>query len=1805
MFLIPSIKSAKLKRLITVACAFTLLSQIVFIGSVRKANAKVKPPVADTSSPAEPFIVNSAPTFSGTFISGVSSLLGFVAPTTAKKESPKTVEAAIEPPSPATAQPAPFMSSATAAEFAALRLLPGNATGGTDLYSRNFGWGTSLVGLPGRAGMDAGFGISYNSLVWIKDTTNSEIIFDPDLSNVSPGFQMGLPEIEKIYNTGGDNYSFLMVNPDGSRTEFRRVGTTTTFEPGDSSYRQLVISSGGVTSKAANIELTVTSTDGTMMHYLWKSHVSKYECEEIKDRNGNIISIGYTSGRLTSMEDTLGRVVTISRDGGGYPTTIEQTWKDSNGSGSNVTHTWATFSYTNATVSTSFSGLTVIGPANSTTVKALEKITYPDSSFTKFEYNGYLQVKKISQVAADSTSHILNYVTTDLASVSGSQTDCPRFGETKTWVENFNGGSEVVVTNALTTGATYSLPNSITGSATRIDVAMTGHPDGLYSRTYVGASGYKEGLTLATEDCTGSNCATRLRWTWTDWTQDNTGVSYITNPRVVESRVGDGTNIKKTTVGYGSNGYGLPEEVKVYDTDLSTVLKTQTTAYSSDSAYITRRIIGLPTETKLWQGTTSGTLMSKVTYAYDEGNLTGTDPVQNISPVQHDNTNYSSSFVTGRGLVTTVKRWDATDPTDSNDAVTTTMKYNTAGAVVSKTTPWYSTYTRTVKIAYADDFNSSPGVTTYAYPTTITDPAGNSSTVKYRYDIGANVEATSPAPAGQTYGKKSKRLFDSIGRLDRQSVYVNTTEKAYTRYEYPSNGIQAKTFTTVIDVSGSTSGPDTADEVLSESWTDGAGRVRGSRTEHPGSTGGWTATQTEYNVLGQVYRTSVPTEVSVSSPYDPSTWTAAGDDSTRGWIWNKAYYDWKGRTIRTVPSDSTGSDGKDTLISYAGCGCAGGMETTIEGPSVPRDDTSGNARRKQKVYADILGRNFKTEVYQWDGSTVYTTTVNTFNGRDQITNTRQYAGTTSASVYQDVVMTYDGHARMKTRHYPIEDSGEATTWNYNLDDSINQIIDPRDAITDFTYNSRGLTTEVAYTPVTDVPDTPTVTYTYDNLGNRTAVDVAGLTDTEYTYDSLSRLTKESVSFDALGSTNFDLDYTYNLTGGLASITDPFGYTVNYTQDKIGRLSSVTGAALAQHSNGAFVDNIKYRAFGSTKQIDYQLPSSETAVIKMGYNDGLKVSSFEATEPGSTVDFVSKADFTYFADGRASAKDDDLSDAFDRTFKYDFAGRISFNQFGIDPVSSKRVYEQSVHYDSFSNLMDRGTTYWDEQNNMDAEYENGRLTSDPSVIYDAAGNIVSKGASATLRIDVFDAAGRKLSTKDRWVSTGGQGSVVNERKNEHLRDADGRPVVELLGSRQVSPTPGTLTMVVYQYQVWSSVLGQAVATMDSAGSQVHNRIYMGGTLLATAWGTSTTGTSADDAITFHATDPVTDTEVNYGYTPSTSFGGGQEKEPFGQKIASVDPYSGGGTSYGNILNSAQDPEWQCMLPKEFYGGFFGLPAHCQRAEMQGAGFSLQEAFGYGKADLTSIAQTASHEGSHGSAPTRAGEAASDVIAATTAKSTDKTSKEESDGNCQRGPSGQFLEGCQNDPDNPTEIDPIGKVSAEFGSRQTNESAPYSLKDLVKAAETKIRSATGKCADLLGKNALAAFDRISKNIVYDDKAKGLGGAITDGENIYLNPWSYVFSEEARKIIPVTKGSNNYLKDRNKEIQGYLDVIKDKGITNYDYAVAGVIHEFLHAIKVFPSDVRKSEFADGRITVDAQQSKKNQEKVIETCFKEQKNK
>jgi hypothetical protein len=111
--------------------------------------------------------------------------------------------------------------------------------------------------------------------------------------------------------------------------------------------------------------------------------------------------------------------------------------------------------------------------------------------------------------------------------------------------------------------------------------------------------------------------------------------------------------------------------------------------------------------------------MLKVGYQYDEtGSIQGSD-----APVQHDNTNYSASLVAGRGSVSSVTRHDVVNASQST---TSTIKYNTAGAVVATLDP----LSHGVTISYTNQFSangtdldSALGFSTLAYPTTVTMPA--------------------------------------------------------------------------------------------------------------------------------------------------------------------------------------------------------------------------------------------------------------------------------------------------------------------------------------------------------------------------------------------------------------------------------------------------------------------------------------------------------------------------------------------------------------------------------------------------------------------------------------------------------------------------------------------------------------------------------------------------------------------------------------------------------------------------------------------------------------------------------------------------------------------------------------------------------------------------------------------------------------------------------------------------------------------------------------------------------------------------
>jgi YD repeat-containing protein len=918
-------------------------------------------------------------------------------------------------------------------------------------------------------------------------------------------------------------------------------------------------------------------------------------------------------------------------------------------------------------------------------------------------------------------------------------------------------------------------------------------------------------------------------------------LSYILNPRVTETKVGDDVNTKRTKIYYrilsgNISEYGLVNKVEAYDAYGTTVLKTQTSDYNLSSNYTSRRIIGLPSETKLYEGTDSGTLMSRITFDYDESGYSGTG--QSVSATQHDAGNYGTGF-NFRANLTGTNRCDAAYPTTCSNAVTSSVKYNITGSPISQTDP----RGRVNTFSYTDNWSDSDSRSaTYAYPTTITDSGNYSSTVKYRYDIGANVWARSPTPSGANniYGKTSSRTYDdTTGRVLQETV-DNTG--AYTRYAYPNDGASLNTYTTIVDANGDTA-IDGYDEVQTETLFDGAGRVRKTRTENPNSTGGYTGKLVEYDILGQVKRETVPTEIN-------SSWNPAGDDSA--WLWNTREYDWKGRVAREINTDGT-----DRLYSYEGCGCAGNQVTTIKGEITTATDVSGtqqtSKRRTQKIYEDILGRTVKAEVWDLDGggSAPYSTTVNTYNGRDQVTNVREYSGSSSSTTYQDTSMTYDGHGRLSTRHNPEEFDSSSnpthSTFTYHADDSIASVTDPRNAVTTYHYGNvddasseyRALPTKILYSVPggSGIIDPADVSFTYDPAGNRTYMS-DGTGNLTYSYDELSRLKTETKDFlDTLASAPngvYELKYNYQLTGGIKSIEDPFGAIVSYDADKTGRTTAIGGSgfidAVTETEITSYASNINYRAFGGVKSMTYS--TTQATQISLDYDTRLRPTGYTADSDAVTGN-IQDLTYSYHNDGSIKEAVNAVQSNYSQYYDYDFAGRLKRNEFGGS--GSNKPYKQTLGYDAFSNIASRSTWTWGTERSFTAGYTNNRKTSggfqSGTNHHDAAGNIVisSINASNDIRHWKFDAAGRMTD----WEEARPYISTVMDQGALLTFDGDGRAAKRLNRTRNRA-NGNTTYAEIPEYDIFSSVTGQRITNLTNTGAKLRTYVYMGKTVISEQW-----------------------------------------------------------------------------------------------------------------------------------------------------------------------------------------------------------------------------------------------------------------------------------------------------------------------------------------------------------------------------------
>jgi YD repeat-containing protein len=345
------------------------------------------------------------------------------------------------------------------------------------------------------------------------------------------------------------------------------------------------------------------------------------------------------------------------------------------------------------------------------------------------------------------------------------------------------------------------------------------------------------------------------------------------------------------------------------------------------------------------------------------------------------------------------------------------------------------------------------------------------------------------------------------------------------------------------------------------------------------------------------------------------------------------------------------------------------------------------------------------------------------------------------------MMAYDGYGRLQSRHVPEQNTGTATVWTYNADDTVNTITDARGAVT--TYGYAGTNRHLVKTLTHTLTGSPTinVSYAYDAVGNRLSM-TDGQGSVTYTHNQLSQLTSETRAITGVG--NFTLNYTYNLSGQLSSITDPFGAQVGYSYDKVGRLSAVTGSNFA--SVTSYASNFQYRAWGALKSLTY----GNSKTLALGYYQNLSVSTYE-------IPSLMKKIYEYYDDGRLMFIQDQLTtnSKFDRLYKYDHVGRNTIALSGAEArgqgPTDDRPYNETMAYDAMGHLTLRELRHWDRWDTSGNQtYINNRrqgwqydadgrmLTGISYYSYDSAGRISTFGDGDPYETDQqFDGDGRRL------------------------------------------------------------------------------------------------------------------------------------------------------------------------------------------------------------------------------------------------------------------------------------------------------------------------------------------------------------------------------------------------------------------------------------------------------------------------------
>jgi YD repeat-containing protein len=289
-----------------------------------------------------------------------------------------------------------------------------------------------------------------------------------------------------------------------------------------------------------------------------------------------------------------------------------------------------------------------------------------------------------------------------------------------------------------------------------------------------------------------------------------------------------------------------------------------------------------------------------------------------------------------------------------------------------------------------------------------------------------------------------------------------------------------------------------------------------------------------------------------------------------------------------------------------------------------------------------------------------------------------------------------------------------------------------------------------------------------------------------------------------GVGSFTLNYAYNLSGQLSSITDPFGAQVGYSHDKVGRVSAITGSNFASVSS--YASGLQYRAWGALKALTY----GNSKTVALGYNVNQDVSSFEI--PG-----LMKKNYQYYDDGRLKFTQDELilNSKFDRLYEYDHVGRITSALSGAEArgggPTNDRPYNETLAYDAMGHLTLREVRNWDRFDTTGNEtYINNRHQ---FWQYDADGRLLA-GTDGTY---TYDAAGQISMFGDVGYET------------DQQLDGDGQRIKSV--QRRYDNEADQWVVDKTTYYIHSSVIGQVISEVSPQGTKERSFVFAGEQVIA--------------------------------------------------------------------------------------------------------------------------------------------------------------------------------------------------------------------------------------------------------------------------------------------------------------------------------------------------------------------------------------